>query len=140
MPNGAPLFNFIKLELQRMNNKFGITTLRKYGRIVRKKAVQNFIVFRKVSSENIVKGGTERTPLRRACMNIAHRREGLIDSNLTFSVGEKFMNNDSEIVRKLEIDEFGDQAFVSHAVKCFPDIQENTTSKHFSVEPVNNFV
>ncbi|GBO34144.1 hypothetical protein AVEN_204600-1 [Araneus ventricosus] len=119
-----------------MDNISDVAALRKDRRVIRKEAVQNIVVFWEIGSEDIVKCGIERTTLRRACMNISHRREDLVDTSLEFSVGEEFANDES----KFEIDQFGDKAFMPHAIECFPDIQKDTSCKQFGVKPANDFV
>ncbi|GBO38082.1 hypothetical protein AVEN_210579-1 [Araneus ventricosus] len=113
---------------------------KKDGRVIQKEAVQNIVVFWEIGSEDIVKCGIERTTLRRAYMNISHRREDLVDTNLEFSVGEEFANDESKFEREFEINQFGDKAFMPRAIECFPDIQEDISCKQFGVKPANDFV
>ncbi|GBM89206.1 hypothetical protein AVEN_158506-1 [Araneus ventricosus] len=108
--------------------------------VIRKETVQNVIIFWKIGREDIIKCGNESTALRRACMNISHRREELVDSNLKFSVREEFVDDDCKIVREFEINKFRDKAFVQHAVEGFLDIQEDSSCIQFGAKPVHNFV
>ncbi|GBM33154.1 hypothetical protein AVEN_201251-1, partial [Araneus ventricosus] len=110
------------------------------GRVIGKEAVKYLVIVQKVNCEDVVKRRTEGTSLRRTCLYISYRREYLINSYLELPISEEFADDNGEIVREGVRNKLCNEAFMPHAFKSVPDIQEDTSSIMFNIEAIDDFI